>query len=372
MSAPAIGDEAIGELVGNAEIDMDAPHAPYRSPEPVIEPEEAPPGYVIAEHSIHEDDHASPHVSPLRAAEKSSFDIVDWQQHPQEYEAMDLDDSLVAPDRPSIGPGVLPIRLMQMIHEHDLWQPKINVLPKPNPPKGHASSSSTSETLNIPEAALSTGFGSTASLVSMQAPSTDYSYDHVATEMDVLNAIPGGEHDWANWYFCPDCWGWLRITAGHGDPDIPTMEQWGMMVDQPDETRRARFAEWARYNDLKQYRMYNSHAAHHMHAFEHLAVSTHGQNRIERIPVDDEVNAFPHVALSFEQPDSWSSHEVPFNPATLYVSSGSDLWVLVETMIPGQLPKGLVNDFTKEKSGNPGVGQTGAQSIAGAWSLIST
>jgi ubiquitin carboxyl-terminal hydrolase 25/28 len=371
-TAPSMGEERLIDLGENTEVDMDAPHARYRSPEAVIEPEEAPPGYVIAEHPYNDDDSLTPPVSPIRTTKNSSFDISDWQQHPLEYDPMDIDQqSFSAPDRPSIGPGVLPLRMLRLIHDHDLRQPKINKLPQVNPAKSHASATSISEAPRSPEASMGALNGASASLVSLQT-ANDSVYDHVATESDVMNAIPGGEHDSQHWYFCTTCWGWMRVTAGHGDPDVPTMEEWEQMVDNPEEKRQARFAEWAKYNDLKQFRLYNTQTHHHMHSFEHLAVSNHGHGRIERIPVDDEVNAFPHVALSFEQPESWSSHEVPHTSATLYISSASDLWISVEAMIPGQLPVGLVNDFTKEKSGNPNPGQTGAQSIAGAWTLMST
>ena len=362
--------ESAAQNIGDVDgVDMDAPHAPYRSPEPVIEPEEPPPGYVISEHPITEDENMSPHVSPLREVDNSSFNISDWQKHPSDYDPMDIDDDFATPDKPSIGPGMLPHRVLELAHEHTLRKPLIHMLPKPNPPKTPVGSGSISEAA---EPALPTGDTSSASLPSSQAVPEESTYNYVASESDVLGAIPGGENDWDNWFFCSECWGWLRITAGR-EEQVPDMGQWNDLVPEATpEERGARIADWARYNDLLQYRLYNDNKIDHFHKFENLVVSTHGQRRIERIPVNDEVNAFPHVALSFEQPDSWSKHQVPQKSATIYISAGSNKWFLVEPMIPGQLPKGLVSDFTKEKSGNPGVGQTGAQSIAGAWNLIST
>lgn len=361
--------------------DMDAPHAPYRPPEAVVEPPEDPaPSYVIAEHPPSDDEMPSMFVSPPRYAEKdsaasSSFDISSWQQNQSAYndpDSMDVDDLLAGPDKPRIGPGILPRRLLQVIHDHPLYQPSISSLPQHNPRRSHASSTSISEKPALQPSSTDVPSSSTASLPIGQQTAAEY--DKVATMADVWNACPGGRDAHEEWFFCPLCWGWLRVIVGSGDPNFPMQEEWALMVDDPTELKRTqRMGEWSRYQDIKVYRTTVDQPHHLFQSFTKLMLPTQ-TSRIERIEVSDEMNAFPHLTMEgLDEIDSWTKHTVPHRPAELYVDSGSDTWVFVdEGIVPGQLPISLVSQFTSEKMSNPGPGQDRIECVSEAWNLVLT
>ena len=362
--------------------DMNTPHAPYRPPEAVIEaPEELPPGHVagiIAEHLISDDE--MPLNSSLFAS-KPSPDA--WQANLQKYGMMDLDDAGVPPERPQVGPGLLPRRWLQLAHKHDIFQPIISDLPATPSRKSHTQFASMSDS-PLSQTTKPTDAGSiSTSPSSMPRSVTSASladYEHISTIDDVWNACPGGKALHQEWYFCPSCWGWLRIVAGRGDlPPLATMEEWEEIdrvkgsFDAADRRRHERLREWSRFNDLKTSRMMAQDWHHHLHEFTSLLEPSE-QTRIDRIPVDDDINAFPHMTAGIEPEDaSWTTFTLPSDPPRLYVSCSSDLWMLVDTgPVPGQLPVGLVNAFVTEKMTNPGPSMDGRQSVSDAWTLVAT
>lgn len=358
--------------------EMDTPHAPYREPEAVIEPnDDAPPGYVIAEHPVSDDGMQGLPEVPTSLDYNHPIDISSWQTSQQnQYEPMDLDNAFDAPEKPRIGPGVLPRRLLELVHEHPLFQPSIRSLPQPGSRRSHTPTLSTGEAPKSPPLAAGPGSASTTSMTAMQAAGpASAEYDRVATEEDVWKACPGGVKKHHEWYFCPRCWGWLRIVVAKGDDLVSSMEEWELLTEQTsdiDHRRATRYQEWSRYNDIKTFRMMNTASFHHFHRFDHL-VSPTSLETIPRIDVEDEANAFPHLVFGMDQPDSWSKTTPPFSSPRLYVDSGSDLAIFVDGgPYPGQLPVALVNDFTSEKMGNPRPGANGATSVKDAWNLIIT
>lgn len=387
------------------EQELDAPHAPYRPPEAVIEPpEEHPPGYtpgIIAEHTGSDDDMLYTHtetVSPPTPAaqsgsrEKPNISVDAWQANLDHYNMMDVDDSAPSPIRPIVGPGVLPRRLLKLAHEHDLVQPHIEELPQPTAKKSHGPSESTgSATLPVPPGGLKSGLTSPANPSSPSpAPSNRSSASirslpdtqRTATLDDVWDALPGSRQNHHEWYFCTQCWGWIRIQVGKGPlPDIPTMDEWreAAELDQryatPERLAAAegeRASERSYVEDVVTSRTMAEESHHHLHEFRHLINPT-ACSRIDRGTVDESVNVFPHLTFGIDSDKSWSEFNTPQTPARLFVSCSSDLWVIVDAgLVPGQLPVGLVKGFTQEKLSNPGPGMSGVQSVNEAWSLITT
>lgn len=376
------------------DIDMEATHAPYRSPEAVIEPlEEHPPGYVpgvIAEHPFGEDD--LPPSSPLHSVSQSKA-VAAWQEDIGHYENMDLDTDLKfnqIPDRPQLGRGVLPRRVLQIAHQHEMLLPRINSVPQRGEVKANATTASSTSlsdpsTLKSPQSTVSAPdllnplSPMTTGATSATAPITPtLASEPVATLADVWDSLPGGQEQAGQWYFCPTCWAWLRIVAGTDDSHgILNMEEWeaaclslGIPVDQAMITSRHK--EWSKYNDLKASRLQAETPEHHLHEFNHLLIPTNAQ-RVERAEVDDSMNVFPHVTFGVDNADSWSRFNPPNGPPRFFASCSSDLWVIVDKgMIPGQLPVSLVYDFSSEKMGNPTAGLSGQESVNEAWQLLHT
>lgn len=378
--------------------DMDTPHAPYRPPEAVIEPlEPLSPGRVpgiIAEYPVSDDEMTALDPSPLRGKSDQTIGNVDaWQANLQKYNMMSLDDdSGVVPERPQVGPGILPRRWLQLVHKHELLQPVISELPVPPPPKQshHTSSTSISESPlspkprkpNDPNVPPPPASPTPSAKTSVSAPSMA-DYDHISTLGDVWDACPGGEGGHQEWFFCATCWGWIRVVAGRGElPTLSTMDEWqeiarlkGLFSDPADlaRHRNERLQEWSRLNDIKTSKMMTERSHHHLHECTTLVEATQ-EERIERVPVDAETNAFPHLTFGMDQEDdSWTSFSTMSDAPRLYVSCSSDLWLLVDAgPVPGQLPVGLVNAFTTEKMINPSPGMDGSQSVSEAWTLIAT
>jgi ubiquitin carboxyl-terminal hydrolase 25/28 len=368
--------------------ETDTPHAPYRPPEAVIEPEEEhPPGYVpgVVEGYVEDDDFIMP-VSPLRNVHDlpDTAGISHWQSSVRGYsdDRMDLDEGPSRMERPQIGPGILPRRWLQLVHGHELIQPHINELPQPpaKKPQPPASEDPNTQTpADIPTSPLT----ATKSAIEPSLPD----YERICTQADVWDACPGGEEGHGDWYFCGTCWGWIRIVARHGDlPEVDDMEQWEAIiqsglsegltypgittVDDIPAARSKRHAEYARLKDLKSAIPFADPTEHHLHEFQTLLYPTR-EKRLDRIPndhVDD--NAFPHLEMASLIDPAWESFDVPNQPSRLFVSCSSDWWIQVDDLIPGQLPKALALAFSSEKCANPGPGIEGKQSVADAWNML--
>jgi ubiquitin carboxyl-terminal hydrolase 25/28 len=395
----------------DVDVDMDAPHAPYRPPEAVIEPEEEnPPPYppgVVAEHIGEDDDVAAVSSSPLRERISSSTlagtDRGAWQDGMQDSYGPDTfkSDSM---ERPQLGPGVLPRRWLALVHEHELVQPDIHELPQPAPKRPLSVQSTLSEPplpgspapLSQPPAVSDDPSTSAHAPVSPVHPIHRSSttslpdYEHICTISDVHDALPGGQESRHEWYFCKTCWSWFRIVAGRGQhPQVDDMETWRRTVqDRADQEPRYRtianspgafntaFTEraksWTTLNDVLQSRNVALLSEHHLHELPRL-VHPSDEKRIERITVPDELDAFPHITMgAWDDDPVLSSFPPPTQLPILYLSCSSDLWLLVEQGPAGQLPSALVKAFTAEKMSNPSPGLNGENSVNEAWTLLLT
>ncbi|WWC89454.1 uncharacterized protein L201_004378 [Kwoniella dendrophila CBS 6074] len=388
----------------------DAPHAPYRPPEAVIEPpEEHPPGYapgIVAEHVGSDDDLGPPPDSPsslLRASQstlgdhKQSTAIDTWKADIKPY-SMDIDSpSDDDQPRPQVGPGILPRRLLMVIHEHELIQPHITELPQPgkkvSTPAGTTQSAwnGSNKTLTAPTS-RPTSIASASGLPAPPSPAPSTASfrslpdsEKISSLDDVWDSLPGKKESHLEWYFCTTCWGWLKIIAGNGEPsDILSMEEWEETIhkngiheskEEYDKVYNDRLIEWQKYNEVKTSRLMAEETHDHFHGFFTL-IDPLEEKRIERVEVDDKMNVFPHITFGMideEGPNLSSFDKVPKSPTRLFISCSSDLWVKVDQgLVPGQLPIGLVNTFTSEKMSNPTMGTTGSQGVSDAWSLITT
>ncbi|ODO08058.1 hypothetical protein I350_03641 [Cryptococcus amylolentus CBS 6273] len=322
------------------------PEAVYRPPEPVVDlTDEQPPPYspgIVAEPVD-----AGPEMDIDN--KRSVKDISDWQAGLDRYNLMDVDQPSLR-SKPQLGPGVLPRRLLAIIHEHDLVRPYIDELPEP--------AKRIQEGLESPDV-------------------------RIAMSEDVYNALPGGDQDHDHWYFCTTCWGWLRIIEGRDEtfPQIPSMEEWEVwavenkIYDEQEKFEAARKERQYQLDQLLLCREAGRTAGEpheHFHEFRNIVPSSR-LSRVERLDVEEHQNLFPHVTFGLERDEKLESFSVPHAPARLYVSDSSTSWIFVdEGMVPGQIPAGLVQAFTAEKMSNPAPGKTGYKSVSDAWDLLAT
>jgi ubiquitin carboxyl-terminal hydrolase 25/28 len=331
-----------------------------------------PPDYfqgVIEEHPLSDDDmaprrmNASPVNPPEWQTERYS-NVDQWKQSVHEYgAAMDVDSDTV--ERPILGGGYLPKRLLEKLHEHELVRPKINKLPQPS-----AKAIPSFPVLSPDVSAASTSSQPTDTPL----PPTDTpAPEHMATVSEVWEATPGGEEYNNVWYFCTTCWGWMRVIVGVGTPRMLNMEDWSRFMTPTQEETAIRRREWSKYNDLLASRLIAPYVQDHYHEYTTLLPPCPSK-RIPRIDVEASVDVFPHKTLYIgEERDSWQFPTSEDNPTRLFISCSSEKWVIADkSIIPGQIPSGLVKSFTLEKIDNPGLGRTGAQSADDAWTLIQT
>ena len=381
------------------DLDPDPPHAPYRPPEVVIEPEEEhPPGFVpgvIAEH-LDDDDMSSPpdsratpdngqdafFSSDSRTGSSNVFD--DWGAQPNHVD-MDMDfmqDTTFVEDR-KIGPGVFPRRWLRVAHPHELIQPTIKEGTRPlqqplTPQKPPIRSDSHGEPTDETSTAET---GDPMSPGPKPRPASTHLHFPLATVSDIWEACPGGVDNHKEWYFCVTCWGWIRIVTARGEfPDVADMEQWwaDAQVSHPElsfednkskETLRAE--EWKNFQELEFARSRAPETHHHLHPFHHLIDPT-DEVKLERVHVDDTLNAFPHEHVGMEEEQRWKEVPTLGHSATLYESCSSDMWIFVDKMVPGQLPAGLVEAFTIEKTENPNIQKSPNESVQEAWNWLAT
>ncbi|WRT66247.1 uncharacterized protein IL334_003200 [Kwoniella shivajii] len=383
-------------------IELDTPHAPYRPPEAVIEPpEEHPPGYtpgIVAEHIGSDDEMGPPLESPPAFDDtgRTTKNIDSWNADVKSF-SMDVDSSNSNDEqpRPQVGPGILPRRLLSLIHEHELVQPNISELPQPGKKASTTSAPASQSAWNGTNKSLTTttrpaSVASVSGVIAPPSPSPSTASmrslpdsDRISTLDDVWDALPGQRQSHGEWYFCTTCWGWLRVTAGTNDPpNLLNMDEWeatvrstGFFEDKEayDKAYNDRLVEWSRLNDIKTSRLMAEETHHHFHEFKTLMESKE-ENRIEKVQMDENMNVFPHITFGVDIDDKLQSFDyLPQAPSRLYVSCSSDLWVQVDKgMIPGQIPNGLVQAFTIEKMNNPTMGYTEMQGVSEAWSLLAT
>ena len=339
-------------------IENDTPHGAYRSPEAVIEPpEDSEMGYIIAEHPPSDDEGASAVPRSTQAATGySGLDLMDLDLPETGRPALDL-------------PGIMPRKFLQTVSKHDLFRPVITSVPPPLHRKPDHKPTSSVSALPASPAATATDELATKETVSPASsePPAEVEEPYVATLRDLWKALPGGEDHHEEWFFCPTTWTWVHIAA-HDGQEVGVQQIDISQLDRPDMLED--------FKMLKDLAVQSGERGQHLHPFPATPVGESPSTRIDRIQVDDTVNAFPHLTVpGLEVPNSWSARDIPstVNERTLYFSSLSDLWIDTKAqVIPGQIPVSLVNDFTSEKMANPRVGLEGADCVVEAWSLLST
>lgn len=365
--------------------EVDASHPPYRPPEPVFDPTEEPlPDYieaVVEEHPISDDEMLEPELSPSEnRGGKTRVDA--WQANLRQYNMMDTDEDYdKGIERPQIGPGNMPRRLLALVHEHELLQPVIKVLPERGPKKSQALTSSlsgpstisaSSKSAPVPLTPATSNPGTAAPETTTQA-TTPPEYDRISTMNDLWAACPGGAGERREWYFCPLCWFWFRISCGSGgDPEIATMEEWqnSDLSETTPERQNERVRAMGRHRDIITSRSLGSRGDHHFHELNSL-IEPSEDHRLERVKLGQEMNCFPHATLSWGDDQDWASGGKP-RSTRLHLSCSSVTWLVVDGPVAGQLPAKLVNAFTAEKMSNPGPSGLGADSVNEAWELLST
>lgn len=391
----------------------DNPYGRYRSPEPVHEPEEEnPPGYFPAVIEDGADNFdwtgGSPTTPVLRMRDSSpldgdkDFDLSRWQAGLSQDTAAPYDSDANLdqgqPEKPQTGPGVLPRRLLQLIHEHELVRPTITGLPHPSkktqdvqqpstdaPPSAPppASPAPSFSTIASAQSATSSNASRPVSTISNIETASTEQYIRSHTIQDVEASLPGGA-DHAPYYFCPLCWAWLRVEIGRGDlPESCSFEahDWdsGVALDRQllDSAKGPNaIADPVRgrgvCKDILESRMVTGEEHHHFHEFRDT-VTQSDQTEITRVPVEDDLSQWPHQTWGMEMPSEWTLKTSPKSPARLYMSSSSDAWVYVEQgMVGGQLSPGLASAFSGEKMSNPNPGIDGPASVNDAWALVLT
>jgi ubiquitin carboxyl-terminal hydrolase 25/28 len=384
---------------------------PYRPPEAVFEPpEEHPVGFVpgvLEEHIEAEDELDAPPTPPPRDGSVSPVDerlkqsaVSGWQAGLGAGEYEEDHGRIHEPDRPVLGAGYTARRWLSDIHPHALFRVNILSLPK-STAKSHNSTSS----LSSPVASTSRSHASIASqanslvdtsasvnqpalpdappssLEPPQTPSSSTPDITVFTLQDVLDVAPGGRNDHQNWYFCPECWGWIRVEAGRGSlPDIPDWDEFAdaqKEVGGRDGDDEARLHRW----DLDQTRLLkvmsardtqNSCAIDHLHDFNEVFPYTHNI-RIERCATPADYDKFPHKVDSglADEYATLIHHDDQNTPSTLSVSCNSRLWIHASSRIkPGQIVYRTAKRFLTDRE--PAIATTVEQSQLNGWMLIMT
>ena len=341
-----------------------------REPEVTIEPvEDQLPGYapgVVAEHPNDND-----YLHQRWPTESSTVTSGPVWSSASDLTGMDVDVDSVRrlPDRPQIGPGVLPRRLLELIHPHELFTPDIVELPP-----------AIKRQTEPPAASGSVPSGEPAPFADAGSAEEElYSID------DVLDALPGGKQNFVGTrrsFFCVECWSWIQLEVGYLDDRILDMDAFA--ADQQsldpsgadDASIDRRRAEWARFNDLKTARLLMDEPQIHLHSFPLLASELSDPDaswsRIERIQVQDpDVMAFPHITFGIDSDPAWGTFVDTEERAELFLSCANPLGVYSNGgVFPGQIPAGLVKAFTAEKMNSPNFNQEGPVSAYNAWNLI--
>lgn len=344
-----------------------SPTENYRSPEAVIEADEPPwtgptglPPGVIAEHIGDPSDDWDPLAPPVED-ELPRYDAPEASPPLEKAYAL-------APERPQIGPGVMARRWFESLHEHAIYQPVITDLPRPLPPKTPPPSHPATLTL-----AASSAPSSPITPLSSEAPT----FPPPLTIDQVWESLPGGKENHQDWYFCPECQGWLHIVVGQSPPPVKPLEEWRSVeswtLERRNQQQLAAVQEKHRLNDVLSAGPFGDTTVHHFHIFEKL-VEPADEVRIDRVDADEITKDFAHMDPAYgETPDALVNHEFNRTRRTLlYVSCASDVWVTVDGPVGGQLPLGLVNSFTDERNDNPAAGQDVYQSVTQAWELVIT
>lgn len=374
------------------------PEAPYRSPEPVYEPpEEHPPGYVpgVIEEHPGSDDGIDSKTSPLNSSPPQDvrFDVSNWQREVRPNVPTDVNVDDQDPERPQLGPGSMPRRVNEQIHEHNLYrltdiklpskkthgsQPSAAGLmsPKPTPADG---------TLPKPDSAGPT------SPTSVQPQSTgSIDEKHIRTLAEVKDALPGGADGIDQWYFCWQCCVWYRVSMSRiGLVDgtlrgatldwdsVHAIKQAGAPAssysnDSAVDPHRGK----AFLRDVEQSRKTPSSLESHIHFHELRSSRVEpSSDRLERVDVREEFNRFNHLLPGMESDirPNWYQHAASDPHARLFLCCGTQASILVDAgPVAGQIPAGLMRSFTHERQHNPIAGEDPKKGVKEAIELLIT
>lgn len=278
------------------------------------------------------------------------------------------------PERVSIGAGVMPKLWFEELHPHKLYRlANLEILKplKPPLPPIPAGAAPVTDGAAPGDAVSSTA---ASSPVEASQPPAPYTAD------DVWDALPGGRDNATQWYFCPECWGWLRVVPSEAQgnlPKITPMEDWPSTAPEDREVAKDQsMREMARLADLESSKaqIVKIMHQHHLHAFRTLIAPT-TETRIPRVEPEGHQDHFSHLDPDMgPPPQEYTSFTSPHSTdPVLYISCSSRAWVFVDKgLVPGQLPPGLVRRFTREKLDNPRPDTSSINSANGAWNLVLT
>lgn len=350
--------------------------APYRSPEPVYDPpSDDPPGYVpavVEEHYEGSDDDFQIKTPPAAGSSPiierdKKFDVSRWQADiGQDHSYQGIEDQ--QPERPQIGPGSMPRRVEDKIHDHPLM--RISSLRVP-PRKAPVSQSSPSNPLSpkltgTDDITAPTTTDSTSARVQPQQTGGSTHLEHIRTLKDVQESLPGGADGYMEWYYCWRCSAWYKVTLGNAtilDGEVKgTALDWD--VPSPDgpadvsagfDPHRGR----SRLLDIESSRL-TPLVETHIHFHELRSSPTEPLAKtLERVDDGLEVDSFPHKELESEVKPSWYQRPTPLRSARLFACCSSSASVLVGAgPVGGQIPPELMRVFVTEKQSNPGPGVT--------------
>jgi len=372
----------------------------YRSPEPVLDTPGESGGYsprIVEEYD--EDAMKTPPTTAQKGGE-FAFDIENWKANTLsghdtndfpgiQEEPMDLE-----PDRPQIGPGMTRRAVINRIHEHPLSRPTKFIIP---PKIGQASQKTSTSPVQVTNQLKSpgqtyarptsvtplspTGTGpATTPLVAQTTGTIDFA--HVRTARDVESSLPGGVEGRKNWYFCPQCCAWYKVTVGESiiedgkirgsnlDWDVGTSGH--TEAQQEFNVIRGK----GHLRDIHEARSAGSSADPHTHFHEvRSSLIEPSERPLERVDMGEELNQFPHRILGVEADvdPAWTTFPPPGDRARLFLDCTSEESISVEMgPIAGQIPKKLMGEFVREKSQNPNVGVVSIDSFCQGLQMLIT
>lgn len=350
--------------------------APYRSPEPVYDPpSDDPPGYVPAvveelyEGSDDDFQIKTPPAagsSPIIERDKK-FDVTRWQANVgQDHSYQGIEDQ--QPERPQIGPGLMPRSVEDRIHDHPLM--RITHLRVP-PRKAPVSQTSPSNPLSPKltgsgDNTVPTTPDSAAAGLQPQQTGGSTHLEHIRTLQDVQESLPGGADGYMEWYYCWRCSAWYKVTLGTAtimdgevkgsalDWDVPSSRD-STDLSAVFDPHRGR----SRLLNIESSRLMPLVETHiHFHELR-SSLTEPTAKTLERVDDGLEVNSFPHKELESEVSPSWYQRATPLRSCRLFACCSSSASVLVGAgPVGGQIPPDLMREFVYQKQSNPGPGVT--------------
>lgn len=348
--------------------------APYRSPEPVYDPpEDNPPGYVpgvIEGHFGGSDDGIQMQTPPAAGSSPvadGKFDVSQWQANVGQDDGYQEVDNQ-QPERPQIGPGMMPRCVEEKIHDHPAHRITNLRIPEYTSRKTHGMQPSTSNLLS-PKLAPADSNASPAtkdqsSLPAIQPQPTGGSLhlEHVRSLKDVQNSLPGESEGYMDWYFCWRCSGWFKVLMGAASIEDGHLRgsdlEWDIKTENNSPGASPNFdAIRGRgfLRDIEHSRMTPSGETHvHFHEIFSSSVEPIAHT-LERVDQGLEVDSFPHKGLESEIKPEWYERVASVMVARLFLCCTTSASIYVGPgPVPGQIPSALLRAFITEKMGDLG------------------